>query len=64
MPILAEEATSAVESASGVITDILGFMGDVVTTVSGNALLMAFVVGVPLLSLSIGLFKRLISSRA
>lgn len=64
MPILAEGSTSAISSAGDVVTDILGFMGDVVTTVTSTPILMAFVIGVPLLSLAIGLFKRLIGSRA
>lgn len=62
--LFAEGSTSALSGLGDVVSDVLGYMGTVITTVTSTPILMAFVVGIPLLSLGIGLFKRLVHARA
>lgn len=46
--------------ASSIVTESLGWVGEVVSTVTGSPLLMLFVI-LPLVGLGIGLFRRLIN---
>lgn len=49
-----------VDDAGNIVTTALGWVGNVVTTVTGNPLILLFVI-LPLVGLGIGLFRRLIN---
>lgn len=47
-----------------VFTKVIGWAGTVATTVTGSPLLLLACVGIPLCGLGVGMFCRLIRSRA
>lgn len=47
-------------SAGSMVTEALSWVGEVVTTITGNPLLLMFVV-LPLIGLGVGLVKRIIN---
>lgn len=53
-----------IESAGTVFTSAIEWVGTVASTIAGNPILLLACVGVPLCGLGVGLFKRLLSSRA
>ena len=42
------------------LSNILTYIGNLVTTITGNATLSVFVLGIPLVSFAVGLLARLI----
>lgn len=52
--------SSIMGNAGEIVTAGLGWIGDVVSTVTGNPLILLFVI-LPLVGLGIGLFRRLIN---
>jgi len=46
-----------------VFTSVIGWAGKVGETIVGTPMLLLFAVGVPLVGLGVGLFKRLLSTR-
>lgn len=50
-------------SVGNVVEAAIGWMGDFVTEVTVDPLLLTFVVAIPLVGLGIGLFKRLVHVR-
>lgn len=55
---------SLVESVTTVFTAAIGWVGDVAGTIVGEPILILACVGIPLCGLGVGMFKRLLSSRA
>ena len=53
-----------ISAISSVFTAAIGWVGTVASTVAGQPILLLAVVGVPLVGLGVGLFKRLLSARA
>lgn len=53
-----------IASAGTVFTSAVEWVGTVATTITGSPILLLACVGVPLCGLGVGLFKRLLSSRA
>lgn len=53
-----------IESISTVFTAAIGWVGDVATTIAGQPILLLACVGIPLCGLGVGMFKRLLSTRA
>ena len=53
-----------ISSVGTVFTAAIGWVGSVATTIAGNPILLLAVVGVPLVGLGVGLFKRLLTARA
>ncbi len=52
--------TQFLEDAGAIVEAATGWMSTAFTTISGNAILMALVFGLPLVGLGIGLLSRLI----
>lgn len=52
--------SSLIGSAGDIVTGALGWVGNVVNTVTGNPLLLLFII-LPLVGLGIGLFRRIIN---
>lgn len=46
-------------SAGSMVTEVLSWIGEVVTTITGNPLLLMFVV-LPIIGLGVGLVRRII----
>lgn len=55
---------SLIASVGTVFTAAIGWVGDVATAISGSPILVLACVGVPLVGLGVGMFKRLLSTRA
>ena len=55
---------SLLTSIGSVFTAALGWVADVATTIAGQPILLLACVGIPLCGLGVGLFKRLLSTRA
>lgn len=53
-----------IASAGSVFTSAIEWVGSVASTIAGTPILLLACVGVPLCGLGVGLFKRLLSSRA
>lgn len=51
-------------SVGEVFTAAIGWVGEVAATIAEEPILLLAVVGVPLVGLGVGLFKRLLSARA
>lgn len=51
-------------SVGEVFTAAIGWVGEVAATIAEQPILLLAVVGVPLVGLGVGLFKRLLSARA
>ncbi len=51
-------------SVGSVFTKVIGWVGDVASTIAGEPILLLACVGIPLCGLGIGMFKRLLSARA
>ena len=51
-------------SVGSVFTKVIGWVGDVASTIAGDPILLLACVGIPLCGLGIGMFKRLLSARA
>ena len=51
-------------SVGSVFTTVIGWVGDVASTIAGKPILLLACVGIPLCGLGIGMFKRLLSARA
>lgn len=51
-------------SIGSVFTAVIGWVGDVASTIAGQPILLLACVGIPLCGLGVGLFKRLLSARA
>ena len=51
-------------SIGSVFTKVIGWVGDVASTIAGEPILLLACVGIPLCGLGIGMFKRLLSARA
>lgn len=51
-------------SVSTVFTAAIGWVGDVAATIAGQPILMLTCVGIPLCGLGVGMFKRLLSTKA
>ena len=51
-------------SVGSVFTKVIGWVGDVASTIAGEPILLLACVGIPLCGLGVGLFKRLLSARA
>ena len=56
--------TSLLESVGTVFTTAIGWVGKVGETIAGQPILLLACVGIPLCGLGIGMFKRLLSTRA
>lgn len=55
---------SLMTSVGEVFTAAIGWVGEVAATIADEPILLLAVVGVPLVGLGVGLFKRLLSARA
>ena len=53
-----------IESVGTVFTAAIGWVGNVATTIAGQPILLLACVGIPLCGLGVGMFKRLLSTRA
>jgi len=53
-----------IATITSVFTAAIGWVGTVASTIAGQPILLLAVVGVPLCGLGIGMFKRLLSTRA
>ena len=53
-----------ISSVGTVFTAAIGWVGDVAATIAGEPILLLACVGIPLCGLGVGMFKRLLSSRA
>lgn len=53
-----------ITAVSSVFTAAIGWVGTVATTIGEQPILLLACVGVPLCGLGVGLFKRLLSTRA
>ena len=53
-----------ISAVSSVFTAAIGWVGTTASTIAGQPFLLLAVVGVPLVGLGVGLFKRLLSARA
>lgn len=53
-----------ITSVSTVFTAAIGWVGTVASTIAGQPILLLSCVGVPLCGLGVGMFKRLLSTRA
>lgn len=51
-------------AVGSVFTAAIGYVGDVATTIVGSPILLLGCVGIPLCGIGIGMFKRLLASRA
>ena len=51
-------------SIGSVFTAVIGWVGDVASTIAGQPILLLACVGIPLCGLGVGLFKRLLRARA
>jgi hypothetical protein len=51
-------------SVGSVFTKVIGWVGDVASTIAGEPILLLACVGIPLCGLGVGMFKRLLSARA
>ena len=51
-------------SVGSVFTKVIGWVGDVASTIAGEPILLLACVGIPLCGLGIGMFKRLLTARA
>ena len=56
--------SSLVTSIGSVFTTVIGWAGEVASTIASEPILLLACVGVPLCGLGVGLFKRLLSTRA
>lgn len=56
--------STLIESIGTVFTAAIGWVGDVATTIAGQPILLLACVGIPLCGLGVGMFKRLLSTRA
>jgi hypothetical protein len=50
-------------NVGSVFTTVLGWVGDVASTIAGQPILLLSCVAVPLCGIGIGMFKRLLSTR-
>lgn len=53
-----------ISAVSSVFTAAIGWVGTTASTIASQPILLLAVVGVPLVGLGVGLFKRLLSARA
>lgn len=53
-----------ISAISTVFTASIGWVGTTASTIASQPILLLAVVGVPLVGLGVGLFKRLLSARA
>ena len=53
-----------ITAVTSVFTAAIGWTGTVASTVASTPILLLAVVGVPLVGMGVGLFKRLLSARA
>lgn len=51
-------------SVGSVFTKVIGWVGDVASTIADEPILLLACVGIPLCGLGVGMFKRLLSARA
>ena len=51
-------------SVGSVFTKVIGWVGDVASTIAGEPILLLACVGIPRCGLGVGMFKRLLSARA
>ena len=56
--------SSLISSVGTVFTAAIGWVGSVAATIAAQPILLLAVVGVPLVGLGVGMFKRLIAARA
>ena len=56
--------TELITSAGTVFTTAIGWVGTVGSTITGEPVLLLACVAIPLCGLGIGMFKRLLSTRA
>lgn len=56
--------STLIESVGTVFTSAIGWVGEVAGTIVGEPILLLACVGIPLCGLGVGMFKRLLSSRA
>lgn len=55
--------TELLSSVGTVFTQVISWVGDVSTAITGNSVLLLFCVAVPLCGLGVGMFSRLLHSR-
>ena len=53
-----------ISAVTTVFTAAIGWTGEVASTIAGNNILLLSCVGIPLCGLGVGMFKRLLSSKA
>lgn len=53
-----------ITAVTTVFTAAIGWVGTVASTIAGNNILLLSCVGIPLCGLGVGMFKRLLSSKA
>lgn len=53
-----------IENTGSVVTGLFGWVGDITSTVTGNPVLAVFCLGIPLVTLAIGLFVRFTRRRS
>ena len=51
-------------SVGSVFTKVIGWVGDVASTIAGEPILLLACVAVPMCGLGVGMFKRLLSAKA
>lgn len=55
---------SVMTNVGSVFTTVIGWVGTVASTIASEPILLLTCVGVPLCGLGVGMFKRLLSTRA
>ena len=53
-----------ISAVSTVFTSAIGWVGEVASTITDQPILLLACVGIPLCGLGVGMFKRLLSSKA
>ena len=56
--------STLIDSVGTVFTAAIGWVGDVAETIAAQPILLLACVGIPLCGLGVGMFKRLLSTRA
>lgn len=56
--------STLIESVGTVFTAAIGWVGTVASTIAGQPILLMTCVGIPLCGLGVGMFKRLLSTKA
>lgn len=56
--------STLIGNVTTVFTAAIGWVGDVASTIAGEPILLLACVGIPLCGLGVGMFKRLLGTRA